>query len=272
MSRPSLPKVIATDCDGTLLRSDGTISPRTQAAVEAAEAAGITIILVTARPPRWLDELASVAGEHAIALCGNGAFTYDLSSREIISHRLMDPDLVVQLAAELHEAIPDIDLALESVAGFAHEPGFERMSGRTDGFWAVGPVAELVASPPGKLLVRMPSADVDELFAQVEHVVAGRAEVSHSGAAGMAEIVATGVTKGMAIQAWCEEHSVEAADVWTFGDMPNDIPMLTWAGRSFAMANGHEQAKAAATDHIASNDEDGVAEVLEQALASALRN
>lgn len=261
-----LPRVIATDCDGTLLRNDGSISPRVQDAVHRAEAAGITVILVTARPPRWLDELASVAGERAIALCGNGAFTYDLATTTILSSRLMDPSLVRDLVREIHQAIPDVHLATESVVGFAHEPGFERASGRVDGLWAVGPIEDSMEHPPGKLLVRQPGADVDELFEQVAAVVAGRAEVSHSGAAGMTEIVATGVTKGLALADWCAEHGISAQDVWAFGDMPNDIPMLSWAGTSFAMANGHELVKAAATDQCASNQDDGVARVIEAAL------
>jgi hydroxymethylpyrimidine pyrophosphatase-like HAD family hydrolase len=59
-----------------------------------------------------------------------------------------------------------------------------------------------------------------------------------------------------------EELGVPAAGAVAFGDMPNDLPMLGWAGTSYAMANGHPDVRAAA-DHVApANDDDGVAEVL----------
>ncbi|HWU32326.1 MAG TPA: HAD hydrolase family protein, partial [Marmoricola sp.] len=57
-----------------------------------------------------------------------------------------------------------------------------------------------------------------------------------------------------------------SANVIAFGDMPNDIDMMSWAGRSYAMANAHESVKAAASDATASNDDDGVAQVIERLL------
>ncbi len=79
---------------------------------------------------------------------------------------------------------------------------------------------------------------------------------------GLVEISAVGVTKATALARIADELGVAAADVVAFGDMPNDLPMLRWAGTSYAMANGHPDLLAAA-DHVApTNDEDGVARVL----------
>ena len=47
------------------------------------------------------------------------------------------------------------------------------------------------------------------------------------------------MTKAGALSAWCASHGIEARDVWAFGDMPNDLPMLAWAGRGYAIAQGH---------------------------------
>ena len=52
-----------------------------------------------------------------------------------------------------------------------------------------------------------------------------------------------------------------------FGDMPNDLAMLRWAGRAVAVANAHPDVVAAADEVTASNDEAGVARVLERLLA-----
>ena len=72
------------------------------------------------------------------------------------------------------------------------------------------------------------------------------------------------MTKASTLAAWCAARGIDAADVVTFGDMPNDMPMLRWAGRSWAVANAVEEAKAAAKSITASNDEDGVAQVIEE--------
>jgi Cof subfamily protein (haloacid dehalogenase superfamily) len=262
----SRPEVVATDCDGTLLRTDGTVSDRTREVLAALEDAGTTVVLVTARPPRWMDELADVVGGHGIALCGNGAFTYEVASRRVVAHRLMDADLVRQLAEDLRQELPEASFALESVAGFAREEAFQRASGRRDGEWFVGDLADALQHPPGKMLVRHPHLSVDELRDRVAAVVGSRAEVSHSGAVGLAEIGAAGVTKGLALADWCAEHDVDPADVWAFGDAPNDLPMLTWAGRSFAVANAHPDVLGAVDEVVPANDEDGVARALEHLL------
>jgi hydroxymethylpyrimidine pyrophosphatase-like HAD family hydrolase len=74
------------------------------------------------------------------------------------------------------------------------------------------------------------------------------------------------VTKAAGLVRWCTRTGIHPADVWAFGDMPNDVPMLEWAGVGWAVANAHPDARAAASRTCASNDEDGVARTLEWAL------
>lgn len=261
------PRLVATDCDGTLLRSDGTVSAYTRDVLAELARAGLPTILVTARPPRWMDELADL-GVTGLALCGNGAFTYDLDRREIVAHRLMDAALVGELLADLRRELDDIALATESLRGFAREPHFERATGRTDGQWLVGPPEELARIDAGKILVRHRHLHTEELTALVQDVVGDRAEVSHSGAIRMTEIVPAGVTKALALSHWCLEQDppVAAEAVWAFGDMPNDLPMLTWAGRAHAVANAHPDVLAVADHVVPANDEDGVARTLAERL------
>ena len=66
----------------------------------------------------------------------------------------------------------------------------------------------------------------------------------------MLEISAAGVTKATTLAVLCEDLGVEAEEVIAFGDMPNDIAMLTWAGTSYAMADAHPTVIEAAT-HLA---------------------
>jgi hydroxymethylpyrimidine pyrophosphatase-like HAD family hydrolase len=79
---------------------------------------------------------------------------------------------------------------------------------------------------------------------------------------GLVEISAPGVTKAATLSLVADELGVAAPDVVAFGDMPNDLPMLEWAGTAYAMANADPLVLQAA-DHLApSNDHDGVARVL----------
>ncbi|MGO0577511.1 HAD family hydrolase [Ornithinimicrobium panacihumi] len=262
----SQPSLVATDCDGTLLRSDGTVSERTRAVLSALSDTGIGVILVTARPPRWMNDLADL-GVGDIALCGNGAFTYDLRAREIVDHTLIPAEELALLIDDLRKAIPDIRLATEGLEGMAREHAYrgEHLSGDA---WQVTDVPGLSARAVGKLLVRHDVLHTEELTELVTAVVGERAAVSHSGATRLTEIGPAGMSKAVALAHWCSQQDPEVRpeEVWAFGDMPNDLPMLDWAGRSFAVANAHPEVLAAATDLIPGNDDDGVARTLEALL------
>ena len=78
-----IPRLIASDLDGTLLGPDGEVSARTRASLDAARARGIEIVLVTGRPARWVRDLPEATGAHAIVVCANGAMLYDVDAHEI---------------------------------------------------------------------------------------------------------------------------------------------------------------------------------------------
>ncbi|MGZ5415031.1 MAG: HAD family hydrolase [Aeromicrobium sp.] len=262
------PRIVATDLDGTLLRSDGSLSERTRKAIATVEDAGIETVFVTARPPRWLDGLADAVGAHGIALCGNGAFVYDVPSRTVTEQYPLVDGLLHQLVAELREAVPGIAFAVERADGLGREDAFvygseQHESHTVDSFAAVS------SSSVGKLLGRCESLESTAFLERVLTVLDGRAELGFSGASGLAEITAPGVTKAAGLARWCQERGVGADDVWAFGDMPNDLPMLRWAGRSFAVGNAHEDVLAVAQHICAANDDDGVAQTLETLLQGA---
>jgi len=263
------PRLVATDLDGTLLRSDGSVSERTRSVLAAVEVAGIHTVLVTARPPRWLDDLEAIVGPGGVVLCGNGAFVYDVPSRRVLSHTGIEPKVLGELVADLRRELPGVKFAAERASGFGYEQDYANLHPIPHD--AVrGPVEALVGEPVGKLLGRLPSMPETDFLDAVARVVGERGVVAYSGAGGLAEISATGVTKAVALAEWCVGLEVDAADVWAFGDMPNDLPMLAWAGTSFAVANGHPDVLAAATHTCPSNDDDGVAQTLETLVAQRL--
>jgi hydroxymethylpyrimidine pyrophosphatase-like HAD family hydrolase len=122
-----------------------------------------------------------------------------------------------------------------------------------------GDLPELLAQPAAKLLIRAGSRDSDEFAALVGATLEGMFEATHSSLGGLVEISASGVTKASGLAWVAARLGIEAADTVAVGDMPNDVPMLAWAGRAVAMANAHPAVTAIADEVTASNDEDGVA-------------
>lgn len=265
MTRTGRVRLVATDLDGTLLGRDGLCSGRSRAALAAVERSGIQVILVTARPPRWLHDLADLVGGHGLALCSNGAFVYDVRSRRVLEEHCMSPADVQELAVDLRNALPGIVFAVESSAGFGRERDYLDELTTPEDIWALT-IEELLDPLPGKMLARCNKVPALNFHRVVDEVVGDRAVVSYSGASGLAEISAAGVTKAAALQAWCVAQGIDSAEVIAFGDMPNDLPMLSWAGRSFGVANAHPDVLAMVDQVCASNDHDGVAEVLEKLL------
>ena len=260
-------RLLATDLDGTLVRTDGTISRRTCAALQAAEDAGIVVALVTGRPPRWMAPVAEATGHTGIAVCANGALLYDMRSETVVASRLLDAETQLRVVARLREAVPGLHFAVEYVPGFGHEPGYRHG-------WAigvrdvrVGPAEAILDRPAAKLLARHPEMARDELLAVAVEVLGAEAVVTSSSQQALVEIAAPGVTKASALEGLAASAGVSAGEVIAFGDMPNDLPMLAWAGRSVAVANAHPVVLAAVDEVTASNDEDGVAVVVEHLLA-----
>ncbi len=259
------PALIATDLDGTLLRSDGTLSPRSVAALRRAQDRGIEVVVATARPPRWMHDLIEAVGDHGIAICSNGAYVYDVGRRRVLAERPIVADVVQGMVSALRQAIPGISFAVENAVGFGREPSYVDMH-RSPPDSPVKDIADLLQPLPGKLLARAPELDAEEFLRIVTDVVGESAVVAFSGASGLAEISAAGVTKAAVLAEWAAERGVRAAQVWAFGDMPNDLAMLEWAGTSFGVANAHADVEAVVDHVVPSNDDDGVARTIELAL------
>lgn len=264
-------RLVATDLDGTLVRRDGTVSARTVAVLAGCRAAGVDVVAVTGRPPRWLADLADVVGS-ATAICANGAITYDLGARRVVSARVIPPQDVLDAVARVREALPGTSAALETLDGFRHEPAYRpRYDARRDA--RVAPLEDLLADDPGvvKLLLRQEGGAPDDVLDGASRALRGLAEPTHSGMEGLVEVSALGVSKASTLAALAAERGISAAEVAAFGDMPNDLAMLTWAGQSYAMADGHPDVVAAASATAPPCEEDGVAQVLERLVLNGSR-
>jgi Cof subfamily protein (haloacid dehalogenase superfamily) len=260
------PRLVATDLDGTMVGSDGGISARTIAALARIERAGATLVFVTGRPPRWIGAVASAVAHRGLAICANGALVYDLRTERIVRARLIPAEVIAEAAARLRAAVPGVAFAVERESGFAFEAEFG--VGHWDPAATLGSetvdAVTLANGPGSKLLAFHPDRGPDELAELATQTVGRLVTVTHSAGHGLIEMSAYGVSKASTLAELCAARGIVPAQVLAFGDMPNDLAMLTWAGMSYAVANAHPDVLAAADRKTASNDDDGVARVVEQ--------
>jgi Cof subfamily protein (haloacid dehalogenase superfamily) len=263
--------MIATDVDGTLLDDDEHVSPRTRAAVLAAVDAGTTFVLATGRPPRWIHPVVDALGFAPMSVCANGAVLYDPGTDRILSARTLSTDALAKLADIATRVIPGAGLAVERVGRSAHDsatpqfvssPGYEHAWLNPDNTEVS--VEDLLSAPAVKLLIRKSGARSADMGAALIEHLGTQGDLTYSTNNGLIEIVPLGISKATGVEAVATPLGIGADRIVTFGDMPNDGPMLSWAGLGVAMGNAHPEALAAADEVTARNSEDGLAKVLER--------
>jgi hydroxymethylpyrimidine pyrophosphatase-like HAD family hydrolase len=260
-------RLVASDLDGTLLLPDETVSERTRAALVAARVAGITVVLVSGRPPRSLGPIAERIGVGGVAICANGAIVWDLDTGTMLDSTPLAAELATRLVHGLREAIPGALFAVELEGGFGREAGWSEGLAPAPADVLEADALELITGPVTKLLVRHPAMAFAEVAERARRVVGDDAVVTWAGLR-LVEISAAGVTKAFALERLCRRLGIAAAEVVAVGDMPNDLPMLDWAGLGVAVANADQAVLAAADEVTASNLDDGVARLLERIIAS----
>ena len=264
-------RLVASDIDGTILGHDGRISERTVRAFHACRDAGVELVFVTGRPPRWLHPLRDQLGHTGTVICSNGAVVWDLESDRVISSRALALESVFEARRIIQGIRPDALFAAETLEGFHLEPHF--LGGNSAGLLDdVTPAPLHETLRPGdsvvKLMAIIREGTADEFLADVSPAVAHLAAATHS-APNMAllELSLPGVNKAVTLSEYARALGLGAEDVVAFGDMPNDIEMLRWAGHGYAMASGHPDAIRAAAHTAPHFDDDGVAQILEARLA-----
>ncbi|MEV7303265.1 Cof-type HAD-IIB family hydrolase [Streptomyces clavifer] len=271
---PAVTRLIATDLDGTLLRDDKTLSDRTIAALAAAEEAGIEVFFVTGRPARWMDVVSAHVHGHGMAICANGAAVADLrADGRLIEVHPLEREVALEVVRILREVAPGTSFAVELATGIHYEPAYPPF--HLDPGATVAVAEKLLheeapgtGAPVLKVLAHHPELAPDAFLALARESAADRASVTRSSPTALLEISGAGVSKARTLAACCAERGIAQSEVVAFGDMPNDVEMLEWAGASFAMGNAHPAALAAASGVTLTNDEDGVAVVIERILAT----
>jgi Cof subfamily protein (haloacid dehalogenase superfamily) len=268
--------LVATDLDGTLLRPDTTVSEFTVATLARARAAGLPVVVVTGRPPRWIVPVAAATRHSGVAVGANGAVLVDLASGLVTESFPLDPAALDEVVATLRAEVPGIGFAIEWAASdsahaetFAYEAAFRPRFPIEIPAYA-GDIRDLARGRRVvKLLARVVGehhdADtfVDLAVGHVEHLVT----VTHSNSEDvLLEMSARGVTKGSALARVAGELGIDAAAVAAAGDMPNDVPMLTWAGVGLGVEGAHPLVLGVADAVVPAPERDGVARFVDAVL------
>lgn len=258
------PKLVATDLDGTLLDARGGVSDRTRAVLEALDELGVPVVFVTGRPIRWMEELWEEVGGHGIAILSNGGIVYDVPTHSVRRARTIPSETLLEVGGKVRTAVPGTTFAVEKTTGFAREHDFmPRLHVNRRPAMPTGRLEDISDGEVVKLLARHEELGPEEFWHLVEAEVRADVTTTWSSAGTLVEISGHGVTKATTLSLLCQDLGIDQSEVAAFGDMPNDLALLEWAGTSFAMENAHplvvDQAKFRAGHH----DEDGVARALE---------
>ena len=261
------PWLIAIDIDGTLVHDDGFLSPAVIKEVQRVRELGHHVVVATGRAAaNAVPVVKDVGFEEGFVVCSNGAVTVELDKtadhgyhvREVIG---FDPRPVL---SQLIEKLPEAHFAVEDIDGTYrfHKPFPAYALGNNN---VETPLEQLMNGEVSRVVVLSPEQDVNDFLAVVESV--GLHSVSYAiGYTAWLDISPQGVTKASALEQRRKALNIPRDQVITIGDGRNDISMFEWAneggGYSFAMGQGPEEVRNAATMVTASVEEDGVAKVL----------
>ncbi|GHH49149.1 HAD family hydrolase [Lentzea cavernae] len=262
------PALVASDVDGTILGTNEQVSEHTIGVVGRVLTDGTPFVLVSGRPPRWIPRIANAVGATGYAVCANGAALYDVGEDRVIWQRGISPVRLNDLAHALDTALPGCAVAAERVGERAADVETFIAEERYRHAWPdshdVASRAEVLGHAAIKLLVRHTGMTSGEMATAATAVLGDEFAITYSTDSGLIEVSEKDVTKATGLADVAQRLGVDAGNVIAFGDMPNDIPMLRWVGHGVAMANAHRELLAVADEVTATNDQDGVAQVLER--------
>lgn len=269
-------RLIAFDLDGTLLRSDKSISPRTMHALHAAQERGVLLVPATGRLYRSLPEALLDDQLSRYFILVNGAQVYDAQEDKTLLTEELPPELALPMLQFLktrnvvrgvyidglgHMSLSDYE-EIDDVAATPATSALMRRSYQAD-----ENLEELTqnAASIQKIIAffRNPS-EKQPVLREIAADFPGYAVSSSLG--NNIEINAKYATKGNALRFLCRQLGIYPAQCMAFGDGTNDYSMLRAAGLGVAMGNASEEVQSCADEVTQTNDEDGVAQMIERVL------
>ncbi len=270
--------LIATDLDGTLLTT-GSQAPHPDAiaAVHKAIAAGIPVVFATGRSPIDILPIAEMVGHRWLAVCNDGSSLVDLKTENILSTHPIPTEMLKSLIQKLRNQYEGVKFLLDRVEvgpirqnyRIVAEKGFEApWAWALDGARIVEDILHEIEQPGVIKLSVFIDRDgkTDDSYKEVRDFLPEVTCVRIHSEKTFIDICNKGISKASGVAEIASIIGISQADVFAVGDLFNDIELLDWAGFSFAVENAHPQVHDVADLIVPSNDNGGVASVIEAAL------
>ena len=262
-------RLIALDMDGTLLRDDGSISERTQQAIAAAKAVGVKVVLASGRPiagmEKFLQQLA-LTGHEDYVLSYNGSLVQNVGSGEVLASRLLSGSDARYLATISQQLGVNIHAFSEPQGLIAPRNSRYTELERSHNDLLLTEL-DFASLPDDEPILKVMMVDEPEILAQavsrLPPEVYQRYTVVQS-TPYFLEFLHPQSNKGSGVAALAEHLALPAESIICVGDAGNDAHMLSFAGLGVAMGNATDEIKAMADFVTLSNEEDGVAHVIER--------
>jgi hypothetical protein len=258
-------RLIAADMDGTLLNDESKLSERTKAAIRKAVGSGALFVAATGRAMRGVENVNELFDEDMPFIVLNGASVVLGKSRKVLFKKFLD----ATLAKEVYDIGEGRDIPIvvwtdgnlwinreyKATSDYRSEYGAE-MKLITD-------MDELAAEGIYKLIWFETAENVSRLQIEMKEHFGARLNC-HSSRPMFLEFVGPDADKGSAMAEIGRLYGIDRSEMIAVGDGFNDISMLKYAGLGIAMANAPDEVKAVCAHVTLSNNEDGVAAVIEK--------
>ena len=264
-------KLIAMDLDGTLNNDQKIITEKTKATLMEAQKAGIRLALASARPSPGLfkeRDILHMQDHQGILMSYNGGRIVDAQNGEVLFETAMDIDQTKQVLRQL-ESLPVTPILDDGVQFYVTDKNGYKVDYECKNnnmvCSEVGNLADFLEFAPIKILMSVQPEELPKVQQQIARMLPDSLTVVQT-AAFYLEVIPKVINKGQGIRDICKVLGISTAEVISFGDAANDIPMLQEAGVGVAMGNAGEAVKQAANMVTLSNNEDGIAAALEKLL------
>ncbi len=251
-------KMVVSDLDGTLLRSDQRISDRTMKALAQLEKQGILFVIATARAKRHVQDMLPLDFGSFYSVFYNGAEIY--YGRELICKKYLDADDVHSIVTGFTADYPKANLSLDISYHMYPHSAIRIFKGWVPPYTQVN-FSAFEFRPAAKILVDLRGvADVDALAVHLP----GNVKMMVTDGGTLGQISHKEVSKINGVKFLADMLGFGLEEVIAFGDDYNDMDMIRECGLGVAMANAPQDVRDQADIVAPSNDEDGVAMVLER--------
>jgi Cof subfamily protein (haloacid dehalogenase superfamily) len=270
-------RLLALDLDDTLLRSDLTISFRTRNTIKRAEAAGVTVVLASGRVPAAMRHFAGILGMNrrkGYLICNNGTIVQESDTASIVSEVRMEQKTALTAFDLAHAEDFAVQIYEDDVMYVSRHNEYTSYDQKLTGLRQVV-VANFRAMVGGGVHKLLFPAD-PVLLAPLESLFRtylGSDVTLFTSKPYFLEMLPANTDKGTALAKVASLLGIGREEVVAIGDSMNDEAMIRWAGMGIAMANADERIKNIAglvTERT--NDDDGVADVIEKYVLAKSRN